>query len=214
MKNSLHGLGLLYGIHIYGKRYSNIQFFWNSKLCHEPSVNLSTANQFPTLFRIDKKRLFTLIWFRSPLSCLVLLILKRTKKTSLMIKVILTNITLIVNEWQHSNFRKALTCNFTQLLASSALSSMITSYRVTYWQRAVKHLQERNNDVSVYLLENRPFKITKLCKKKIFRSNLYIWIFLKNCSHVTAVSLIHLRFKKKNHSRVVSALPFTVCLNK
>ena len=53
----------------------------------------------------------------------------------------LTNITLIVNEWQHSNFRKALTRNFTQPLTLNAISSMITSNAVTRWQKAVKHLQ-------------------------------------------------------------------------
>ena len=142
-----------------------------------------------------------------------------------MIKVMLTNITLIVNEWQHSNFRKALTRNFTQPLTLNAISSMITSYKVTCWQKAVKHLQKRNNDVSVYLFENRPFKIPKLCKK---RFSGQMWIFLKNCCHVTAVSLTHLSFFifmfslcsfwqnkwKNNHSRVVSALTSTLSWNK
>ena len=94
----------------------------------------------------------------------------------------LTNITLIVNEWQHSNFRKALTRNFTQPLTLNAISSMITSYKITRWQKAVKHLQKRNNDVSVYLFENRPFKIPKLCKKKIFRSNVNFPKKLLSCN--------------------------------
>ena len=116
------------------------------------------------------------------------------KKYSLMIKIMLTNITLIVNEWQHSNFRKALTRNFTQPLTLSALSSMITSNTVTCWQKAVKHLQWRIKNISVYFFEKRSYKITKLCKKKFWSQiNIYVY-FPKKFRHVTAVSLTHLSF--------------------
>ena len=81
----------------------------------------------------------------------------------------LTNITLIVNEWQHSNFRKALTRNFTHSLTLNAISSMITSYKVTCWQKAVKHLQKRNND-------------PKIVQKKIFRSNVNFPKKLLSCN--------------------------------
>ena len=114
------------------------------------------------------------------------------EKSSLMIKVMLTNITLIVNEWQHSNFRKALTRNFTQPLTLNAISSMITSNAVTRWQKAVKHLQWRIKNPFTSL--RRGCIRLQNCAKG-FSLLRYMCIFLKKkCGHVTAVSLTHINF--------------------
>ena len=138
------------------------------------------------------------------------------EKSSLMIKVMLTNITLIVNEWQHSNFRKALTRNFTQPLTLNAISSMITSNAVTRWQKAVKHLQWRIKNPFTSL--RRGCIRLQNCAKK-FSLLRYMCIFLKkmwacNSCKFNPYKLFHFRiftllfFSKKNKNYSLTGMIF------